>query len=69
MLESLFNKVAGIKKILQRRCFPLKFAKFLRTPILRNTSERLFLFAPRNLCISDSFYTNRKAISKKDTLS
>ena len=35
-LESLFNKVAGlglqfIKKRLQRRCFPLNIAKFLRT--------------------------------------
>ena len=36
-LESLLNKVAGpdehnfIKKRLQHRCFPLKFAKFLRT--------------------------------------
>ena len=40
MLESLFDKVAGIqafrpstllKKRLQHRCFPVKFAKFLRT--------------------------------------
>ena len=36
-LDSLFNKVAGlqtcnfIKKRLQRSCFPVKFAKFLRT--------------------------------------
>ena len=36
--ESLFNKVAGlkdcnfIKKRLQHRCFPVKFANFLRTP-------------------------------------
>ena len=37
MLNSLFNKVAGqawsfIKQRLQYRCFPVKFAKFLRTP-------------------------------------
>ena len=49
MLESLFNKVTGvkacnfIKKRLQHRCFPVKFAKFLRTPILKNFCERLLL--------------------------
>ena len=37
MLNSLFNKVAGlqvcsvIKQRLQHRCFPVKFAKLLRT--------------------------------------
>ena len=31
VLESLFNKVAGLKARLQHRCFPVvKFAKFLR---------------------------------------
>ena len=45
VLDSLFNKVAGpqacyfIKKRLQHRCFPVKFAKLLRTHIfLQNTS-------------------------------
>ena len=39
VLESLFNKVAGlktcnlIKKRFQRRCFLLKFLKFFRTPL------------------------------------
>ena len=39
MLEPVFNKYAGLKacnfieKRLQHRCFPLKFAKFLRTPL------------------------------------
>ena len=48
VLESIFNKVAGlkacnfIKKRLQHRCFPVKFAKFLRTPTLKNICERLF---------------------------
>ena len=43
MLESLFNKVASlqaynfIKKILQHRCFPMKFTKFLRTPFFYGT--------------------------------
>ena len=38
MLESLFNKVASlrvcnlIKKRLQQRCSPVKFARFLRRP-------------------------------------
>ena len=46
--ESFFYKVAGwpvtlIKKRLWHRCFPMTFAKFLRTPISQNTSERLLL--------------------------
>ena len=47
--EYFFNKVAGlqacdfIKKRHQHRRFPMKFAKFLRTPILNNICERLFL--------------------------
>ena len=49
MLESLFNKVAGlqpsniIKERLQPRCFPVNIAKFLRTPILKNICELLLL--------------------------
>ena len=42
-----FNKVAGhcnfIKMKLWHRCFPMNFAKFLRTPFLQNTSGRLLL--------------------------
>ena len=35
--------------ILQRWCFPMKLAKFLRTPILKNMYERLLLFvSPQN---------------------
>ena len=47
VLESLFNKVAGlraccfIKKRLQHICLSVKFAKFLRTPVLKNSCERL----------------------------
>ena len=33
-----------IKKKLQYGCFPLKFAKFLRTPILNNICQRLLLY-------------------------
>ena len=32
-----------IKKRLQHRCFPAKFAKFLRTPISKDIYERLLL--------------------------
>ena len=44
VLESLFNKASSlqvynfIKKRLQNRCAPVKFAKFLRTPFLQSTS-------------------------------
>ena len=48
LCQSLFfNKVAGLrptallKKRLWHRCFPMDFVKFLRTPILQNTSSRL----------------------------
>ena len=50
MLQSVLNKVAGlrtcnfIKKKRQHKCFPLKFAKFLRILILKNTCERLLLY-------------------------
>ena len=50
MLESLFNEITGlqacnfIKKRLQHRCFPMKFAKFSRTLILKNMCERLLLY-------------------------
>ena len=50
LCQSLFlNKVAGLrtatllKKRLMHRCFPVNFAKFLRTPSLENTSRRLLL--------------------------
>ena len=42
-----FNKVAGLrpstllKKRLWHRCFPISFAKFLRTPFIENTYGRL----------------------------
>ena len=58
VLESLFNNVAGlqacnfIKKILQHWSFPMKFAKFLRTPILKNICKRLLLFvSPQNTIV------------------
>ena len=52
VLESLFNAAQAcnfIKKRLQHRYFPVKFAKFLRTPILKNICERLLLNLSRIL--------------------
>ena len=49
-MSLFFNKVASrrsatlLKKKLWHRCFPVDFAKFLRTPFVRNTSERLLLW-------------------------
>ena len=36
-----------LKKNLCHMCFPVNFAKFLRTPFLQNISGRLLLKAPR----------------------
>ena len=50
VLKSLLNivgclKVCNfIKNWLQHRCFPVKFMKFLRTPILKNTVNDCFCF-------------------------
>ena len=52
--STFFNKVAGLrsatllKKILWHRCFPVNFAKFLKTPFLQNTSRRLLLSLNKN---------------------
>ena len=49
VLESLFKKVAGLrpcnvtKKRLQHRCFPVKFAKFLRTTLFTEHPRWLLL--------------------------
>ena len=54
MLEYLFNKVAGLKacsfitKRLHHWCIPVKFAEFLRAPILKKICERLLLFVVDN---------------------
>ena len=51
VLESLFNKIAGlkawnfVKKRFQHRCFAVNIAKFLRAPILKNICKRLFLYS------------------------
>ena len=38
-----FRPATLLKKILQHRCFPVRFAKFLRTPFLKNICKRLLL--------------------------
>ena len=50
LCQSLFfDKLAGLrpatllKKRLRHRCFPVNFAKFLRTPFLQNTPGRLLV--------------------------
>ena len=70
MLESLFNKVAGlqaynvIKKRLQHRCSPVNIMKILRTPILKNICERLLLHeAPFSLIL---FKPKHFSIIQKD---
>ena len=40
--EEFFSRCL-LKKRLWHRCFPVNFAKFLRTPFLQNTSGRLLL--------------------------
>ena len=49
MPEPFLNKVAGPKPatLLKKdwhRCFPVNFAKFIRTPFLQNISGRLLLY-------------------------
>ena len=63
VLESVFNKVAGvtacnfITKKVKHRCFPVKFTKFLRIPILNNISKRLLLYLHYNSHIIFTFIT------------
>ena len=39
--QSLFFLLTLLKKRLRHRCFPVSFAKFLRTPFLQSTSGRM----------------------------
>ena len=52
---SLLQACNFIKKRLQHWCFPVKFAKFLRTSILKKIYERLLLFvSPQNTIANSS---------------
>ena len=63
VLEPLFNKVAGfqtynfIKKRLQHRCFPMKFAKFLRKFFYRTPPVATSVY------ISSEVYSEPKAVN------
>ena len=65
MPESFFDKVAGLpptllkKGKLWHRCFPLYFVKFLRTPILQNTTRQLLLL---EAAVQSGFF--KKAVLK-----
>ena len=79
-----FNGVTGLrvatllKKKIWHKCFPVYFKKFLRTPYLQNTSERLLLvlFVARFLCFPLSkifamkkiWFVRKKSTSGKPAL-
>ena len=73
--ESLFNKVAVlracsfIKKSLRHRCFPVKFAKFLRTTILKNIWLLLNSFKNRlqHRCFPGNFVNYSRISTLKST--
>ena len=44
IVEKGLRALNFIKKRFQRRCFPVKFAKFFRIPTLKNICERLLLY-------------------------
>ena len=63
LCQSLFfNKAAGL-----RRCFPVNFVKFLRTPFLQNTSRRLLLSVSCSHFIKTTC-KNMKILLYKNTL-
>ena len=53
VLESLFKKSPEIKR-LQHRCFPLNFAKLLRTPFLQSTSGGVGVFLLKSFTFRSS---------------
>ena len=72
-----FNKVAShrpptlLKKRLWHWCFSVNFTKFLRTPFIQNTFERLLLavstllrLSPKNYEISATFWNTAKFDAK-----
>ena len=62
VLESLF-----IKKRLQHRCFLVKFAKFLRTPILKNICERQTAFLIWNIAYEFTITLSLSSILRNST--
>ena len=66
---SPFNKVAGskfVKKRLQHRRFPVKFVKFLRTPILKYICE---VHVQKYMYFCSFFEANLKKVLGDDSTS
>ena len=70
VLESVFNKVAGlwacifITKKFQHSCFPVKFAKFLRIPIMKNGCFCTFIITLIIIFTFNTFTTIRSSRSQ-----
>ena len=63
-MKSVFIKVAGLRRALKRDSstrFPVKFAKFLRTLILKDICERLLLRTTK-FCFVDYFYFSSSSL-------
>ena len=58
------NSGSGAQKKLRQRCFPVNFAKFLRTPLLQNTSRWLLFALSYIICIKDFMSDELKIISQ-----
>ena len=69
-----FNKVAGLrpasllKKRLQHRCFPVKFAKFLKTPFLQSIPGGCFCIVKLQLLFPGLVWTKLYFPEKKGNL-
>ena len=64
-VESLFNEVPGLQQeTLQQICFPVKFAKLLRAPILKNICEQLLLYLVKD--VEQSFMKQFSCEQKKN---
>ena len=49
-------------------CFSMNNAKFLRTPILKNFCERLFLYKTIHLIFTEKLYSNFTLDTERDIL-
>ena len=73
MLECLFNKVRKnfAKKRLQYRCFPVKFAKFLRTPTFEEhlpKTASMYEISSSSMLVSDIIFCIILQWSKKELM-
>ena len=58
LIELQARPATLLRKSLWYRCFPVNFAKFLRTPFLQNTSGRLLLLFPHKTAYSSNTIHN-----------